>query len=125
VTEPHADVNVRHVKPSRIKDYLCGAGLILLVGAGLWMYIAYCLNEIDEKTKLEELKSLSQAHMQILNSYHRCMGVRSPGHMACLGSVAKAAELYGYKPAEINRVFADAGLLGSPDAINRASPAHR
>lgn len=130
MTQPHQDVetrqdeNVRHIKSRPIKEYLWGAGLILVVVAGLWIYIAHGLNEMNEKMRLEELKSLSQAHTQILSSYHRCMGVRSPGHMACLGSVAKAAELYGYKPEEINRVFTDAGLLGSPDAINSASPAH-
>lgn len=124
MTQAHEDVETQYIKSRPIKEYLWGAGMILVVAAGLWIYITSSLHEIDEKMKLEELKSLSQAHMQILSSYHRCMGVRSPGHMACLGSVAKAAELYGYKPEEINRVFTDAGLLGSPDAINSASPAH-
>lgn len=122
--EPHADMNVRHGTASRIKDYLWGAGLILLVGIGLWTYVMYCLNEMHGKMKLEELKNRSPAHLQILNSYNRCMGPRSPGHMACIGSVAKAAELYGYKPKQINRVLEDAGLLADPGSINSASRAH-
>lgn len=119
MTQPHQnvetrqEVNVRHIKSRPIKEYLWGAGLILLVAAGLWIYVMYCINEMNEKMKLEELKSLSKAHTQILNSYHRCMGVRSPGHVACIGSVAKAAELYGFKPEEIKKVFVDANLLPS------------
>lgn len=125
MSQVREDVNVRHIYPSRYRAYIWKGLAILVVGLGLWMYIAWGLAEIEAKAKIEELKGRSPAHFQILNSYYECIGPRrSPGHMACLGSVAKAAELYGYKSSVISKVFIEAGLLPAPDAINPVSPAH-
>lgn len=113
--ETRPAVNVRHSRTINFWNCIALALFVLVVGFGLWMYITSGLEDIKQKEQLDELKARSPAHARILSGYYRCMSPRqSPGHMACLGAVAKSAELNGTEPSVVSAVLVDAGLLAPP-----------
>lgn len=63
------DKDVRHIYPSKLKNYLLIGAALLVVGAGLAIYIAICVADIRHNMAMDELKSRSQAHSKILSAY--------------------------------------------------------
>jgi hypothetical protein len=117
------DKNVRFLKPNWFKNYLWAVPLALIVVAVLWAYVAFTLDDISAQERLDELKSRSTAHEQILTGYYRCRApLHNPGQLACIGAVSKGAELLGIKASVVDSVLVDAGLIAAP-VIVEAAPA--
>lgn len=97
------------------RKVLVGMLITVFVLAALWAYISMGLDDIRAQAKLDELKTRSPAHEQILTGYYRCMQPRkNPGQLACIGAVSKGAELLGIKASVVASVLVDAGLIAAP-----------
>jgi hypothetical protein len=118
------DQNVRFLKPNRFKNYLWAVPLALIVFAVLWAYVAFTLDDISAQERLDELKSRSPAHEQILTGYYRCRApLHNPGQLACIGAVSKGAELLGIKASVVDAVLVDAGIIDAQKVKVAPAPA--
>ncbi|WP_274644599.1 hypothetical protein [Pseudomonas serbica] len=97
-------------KPKTFGDFLLvGVGVLLFAGL-LWAYIAAGLDGVRTQERLDELRSRSPAHDQILTAYYQCTGRMPSAPLSCLGSVSKGAEMSGIKPEVVKSVLVDAGI---------------
>lgn len=89
-------------------------GAVLLVGASLFLGMQWKAYRDDlQMLRYVSLAENSKAHEYIVPAYRQCLRARNPGHTACKGAVAQSAEMDGYTPDAIKKVFIDIERLNA------------
>lgn len=84
-------------------------GFLLLMGAAIFFSMQWHAYKSEEALmRYVILADQSKTHQYIVPAYRQCLKQRNgPNPIACKGAVANAAEMDGYKKAEIKKVFID------------------